>query len=193
MFVYNCLRGNLDSFKSTSIKWSPEFNLDQLPAGLKDFLGCSTIPSIRFLEQKIDKLELISSQTGFKFQLNERAEDLGIVIERNSEKFINKDKDFVKWQRALFKKCQQSVLTVFKNTYEKKFNKKIRGRITRFLESKASLAGVQKYSQFLKEIIKKSKRFKRGVIFQNSSFNEKTQKIIFKQIKNAFYLFLNKE
>ena len=195
MFVYNCLRGNLDSLKSTNIKWSQKFSLDQLPPELNDSLDLSDAQSIKLLEEKIDKLDLISIQAGYVFEINQQSteEDLGVCIERTSEQTVHKDKDFVKWRRGLLKKCQQVVMKVFKSTYDERLNKKLRSRIDRFLHEKASLTDDEKYSQFLRETIKKAKLLKRDVIFQNSSFSGDTQTVILTRIKTAINLFLNKE
>jgi len=174
-------------FKSTNIKWSQEFDLNQLPLQLSDSADSPDAHGVKLLEEKIDKLDLIRSHAFVTDQ--QTTEDLGVCVERT----VRKDKDFVKWRRALLKKCHQAVRAVFGDSYEERLDKKLRVRIGRFLHEKAALVDYEKYNRFLQETVKKTSLLKRDVIFQNCSMSGKSQKAVVRQIKTAIDLFLNKE
>ena len=59
VFVYNCLRESINLFKSTSIKWHQEFNVDQLPYNISNSDNLINDQNISKLANKFSKTNKI--------------------------------------------------------------------------------------------------------------------------------------
>ncbi|RNA11833.1 ABC transporter F family member 4-like [Brachionus plicatilis] len=169
-FLYNNLREHISLFKSTSIKWSESFNIEDLPTEIKEE---HTNFNNHVLEKNATDFEKFVN-----LSVNSDDQDLGELIDRDSieplSKFKNrkpKKKPCSKNRKILFKKI---ILFV---TSSDGINE-IKSKFKRFIKIKLKKMG-SSYSNFLKDCLADKKVLINELngLFENSSnmkVNEKS-------------------
>lgn len=125
VFVYNCLRQYLHLFKSTNIKWSNKFQIEQLPQRiLLNNENENDLNEINLLESKIEQLDLLNLKNNeavndltFNNLQHPNIQDIGVRIERShgitepekssGSKTSNNSIRFVKWNKILTRYIQK--------------------------------------------------------------------------------------
>lgn len=120
ILVYNNLRENIGLFKATSIKWSEDFKVEELPI----HLNINIIQKSVFLETK----KLSETEIQFENEVNKMELDIGEAIDRD-EKPINAKIDYAKpffKKIKLFLKGKNFNLKVFKLNFSKYVKRQIK-------------------------------------------------------------------
>ena len=171
-FVYNCLREHIHLFKSTSIQWSNQFKIDQLPLNI----------SISNETKRTNEPTTSSNDSNIELTFRQliNTEDFGVPIEREPEIVLNNSENelFVKWKKILIKNIE-----LIESDDLVIFNKNLR----KFLVKKLKKFE-QNYSLFLKDILNKK-------LLNKNDFKIKKakNKIFLKMIYKTISKILNKK
>ena len=170
---FSNLRLHLHRFKSTNVKWSSGFNLDQFPTCLGD--GHESTENQKKLIADLKSMELNDS-----FPLNFMNEqDVGECLDRSAFEEIREDirkEKPGKLEKLLFKK-----IMYFAKAYESKMLKK---KLRVFLRKKAKK---KKYLKFLKKLIAKKYKFEQDLndnVFKDLHMKPKAKRSVSKIVLN---------
>lgn len=173
--------------------------MDQLPKVISTESNRNKDTTIKLLEDKIDKLDLINTkhtnyQQIFEIDRNRSDEDIGISIERTPEAGENVKSKlmFPRWKRILLKKIQRTAESVFKDTFDMKLTKKFSKRMCHFLDEKSETLNEKGYQMFLQDCVDEKKTFKRSAIFKSSSIKIINQKRILSELKTLITNYISK-
>ena len=183
VFVYNCLRESINLFKSTSIKWHQEFNVDQLPFNISNSDNLINDQNISKLANKFSKTNKIEENISEIQNLN--MQDLGVRIERTIEEEPTAEQPSTNTNQLVWKKdlikCVQKVIKSL-DTCDSTSLIKFRKKFKKFLNKKILLNG-ETYSYFVKKFIGYKKLVKKnfGQLIENKIMLKQVEKVV-KQI-----------
>ncbi|CAF0710235.1 unnamed protein product [Brachionus calyciflorus] len=189
-FVYNTLREYINLFKSTSVKWSEEFLVDELPLNL-------LIENVSHQEIESDKkLELVNHEMeNYNVKINDSLikndvieQDLGEVLDRDTleqsnkksqKNKLKKDKDLNQNERKLFMK-KLKIFMEFSNDENDKFRLKLK----KFIKKKLQNSHLE-YKNFLQDyILNDKKMFKQDLkaLFDDLLIKKAKKKIAMRKL-----------
>lgn len=195
--MYGSLREYIHLFKATNIKWSAEFQLDQLPENFN-----TTKPDEALIDKHINESGILLDKGDTQNKdivISSELEDLGVSIERDTsledgpihrQKKL-KHKFTLKWRNALIKNLKKSISLTYKNNkFEKSLLKKLKRKTVKFLDN-SSLKNGDKYLDFLRALVNDKKALKRDDLM-NESFDINSKNKILNKLKIVFKDYISK-
>ena len=174
VFLYNMLKENICLFKATTIKWSENFVVDQLPTSLT---------SQKYKKNALEESKkLTEPEIQFENEVNKMEQDIGEVILRDDNP-MDKKLDKADYSKSFFKK-----LKLFLK--EKNFNlKDFKLNFSKYIKRQLKRNNSLEFVSFLKSVCTDNKEYseKLNSLIRASNLEGK-KKIITKK----FFLILNK-